>query len=401
MKNKKLGMLVKASIFSRKGAAAFFSTFMIIATILVLVSAGAVMPLKNNIDQNINNHILNRELNFEFGENTPQSEIDETILSIKSIDHIMSVYTAPAEIDVTENSGILFSSYTLGYVHEGYDLKITSGRAFKESEESVAVVPEVLKDFNDESQRINKIYGKTLVGKNLVFVDESGNKHKLQIVGVYNASDPIFLKNEILVSRNSLIKFNDEVIQSAKGVASITSDKAYKILVDDAKNLESVKTEVSAYCEPYTTDLNFDSQSYNIALIIIICSIVFFALFVIAGQYMFVKSNISRRTEELALYRSLGYKSNQLFFIIFAEYFFVGIISIAIGILLTALLDMTVINPTLINLVGNTLMEMTVSILPVNVLLFLLLYIVVLAVVCVSAVKRSEKTDLSVLLREK
>ena len=78
-------------------------------------------------------------------------------------------------------------------------------------------------------------------------------------------------------------------------------------------------------------DLNFDSQSYNIALIIIIGSIVFFALFVIAGQYMFVKSNISRRTEELALYRSLGYKSNQLFYIIFAEYFLIGIISIAVG----------------------------------------------------------------------
>lgn len=400
MKNKKLGMLIKASIFSRKGVAAFFSVFMVIATVLVQVSVAAVSPLKNNIDKNINNHVLNRELNFEIGENTSQSEIDETISNIKSMDHIISVYNVPAELDVSENSGILHSSYTLGCIHEGFELKITCGRAFKESEE-VAVVPEVLKDFNNESQRINKIDGKTLVGKNLVFVDESGNEHKLRIVGVYNASDPIFVKNEILVSRNSLFKFNNEVIENAKGVASITSDKAYKILIDDAKNLESVKSEVSTYCEPYTTDLKFDSQSYNIALIIIIGLIVFFALFVIAGQYMFVKSNISRRTEELALYRSLGYKSKQLFFIIFAEYFIVGIISIAVGILLTALLDMLVINPTLMNLVGNTLMEMTVSVSPLNVLLFLLLFVVVLAVVCLNAVKCSEKNDLSVLLKEK
>ena len=278
MKNKKLGMLVKASILSRKGATIFFCCFMVIATILVLVSAGAVMPLKNNIDQNINNHILNRELNFEINENTPQNEIDDTISSIKSIEHITNVYNVPAELDVKETSGVLFSDYTLSYVHEGYNLKITSGRAFKENEENVAVVPEVLKDFNSESQRINKIDGKTLVGKNLIFADESGKEHKLKIVGVYNTSDPIFTGNQILIPRNSLIKFNNEVIANAKGSTSITSDKAYKILVDDAKNLESVQSEVSSYCEPYTMDLNFDSQSYNIALIIIIGSIVFFAL---------------------------------------------------------------------------------------------------------------------------
>lgn len=396
MKNKKLGMLVKASILSRKGATIFFCCFMVIATILVLVSAGAVMPLKNNIDQNINNHILNRELNFEINENTPQNEIDDTILSIKSIEHITSVYNVPAELDVSETSGVLFSAYTLSYVHEGYNLKITSGRAFKENEENVAVVPEVLKDFNNESQRINKIDG-----KNLIFADESGKEHKLKIVGVYNTSDPIFTGDQILIPRNSLIEFNNEVIASAKGMASITSDKAYKILVDDAKNLESVQSEVSSYCEPYTMDLNFDSQSYNIALIIIIGSIVFFALFVIAGQYMFVKSNISRRTEELALYRSLGYKSNQLFYIIFAEYFLIGIISIAVGTILTVLLDILLINPYLMNLVGNTMMEMTVNVSAVYILLFLVIYLIVLAIVSIWAVKRSEKTDLSVLLRER
>lgn len=401
MKNKKLSLLVKASILSRKGATAFFCSFMVIATILVLVSVGAVMPLKNNIDQNINNHILNRELNFEIGENASQSTIDDTISSIKSIEHITNVYNVPAELDVSETSGVLFSDYTLSYVHEGYNLKITSGRAFEENEENVAVVPEVLKDFNSESQKNNKIDGKTLVGKNLVFADESGNEYKLEIVGVYNASDPIFTNNQILVPRNSLIKFNNEVLKNATGMTSITSDKAYKILVDDAKNLESVKSKVSEYCEAYTIDLNFDSQSYNIALIIIMGSIVFFALFVIAGQYMFVKSNISRRTEELALYRSLGYKSNQLFYIIFIEYFFTGIISIAIGTLLTVLLNMFVINPYLTNIVGNTIMEMTVNVSVVNVLMFVLLYALVLAIVSIWAVKRSEKTDLSVLLRER
>lgn len=165
MKNKKLGMLVKASILSRKGATIFFCCFMVIATILVLVSAGAVMPLKNNIDQNINNHILNRELNFEINENTPQNEIDDTILSIKSIEHITSVYNVPAELDVSETSGVLFSAYTLSYVHEGYNLKITSGRAFKENEENVAVVPEVLRILTAKVNESIKLTAKRLWAK--------------------------------------------------------------------------------------------------------------------------------------------------------------------------------------------------------------------------------------------
>lgn len=84
MKNKNSVCLLKPQFFHEK-VQQYFCCFMVIATILVLVSAGAVMPLKNNIDQNINNHILNRELNFEINENTPQNEIDDTILSIKAL----------------------------------------------------------------------------------------------------------------------------------------------------------------------------------------------------------------------------------------------------------------------------------------------------------------------------
>ena len=73
------------------------------------------------------------------------------------------------------------------------------------------------------------------MGKNLVFADESGKEHKIKIVGVYNTSDPIFTGNQILIPCSNLIKFNNEVIANAKGAISITSDKAYKILVDDAK----------------------------------------------------------------------------------------------------------------------------------------------------------------------
>lgn len=68
---------------------------------------------------------------------------------------------------------------------------------------------------------------------------------------------------------------------------------------------------------------------------------------------------------------------------------------------MTVLLDILLINPYLMNLVGNTMMEMTVNVSAVYILLFLVIYLIVLAIVSIWAVKRSEKTDLSVLLRER
>ena len=114
-----------------------------------------------------------------------------------------------------------------------------------------------------------------------------------------------------------------------------------------------------------------------------------------------MKNNISNRTNELALYRALGYKTKHIFYIIFTEHIILALISIFIGIIFAFLLGNLIINPYIYSLLGNTIMEMTVKITIGEISTVILMIILLLFIVCKTAVKRSEKTDLTVLLRER
>ena len=119
------------------------------------------------------------------------------------------------------------------------------------------------------------------------------------------------------------------------------------------------------------------------------------------GFYIFLKSNVNDRTSELALYRALGYQSKHIFRILLFEYLLFGVISIIVGILLTLVINNAFVNPFLLNLVGNTLMEMEVQLSVLQELGIVVSFLIILLIVCNNAVKRSDKIDLTVLLREK
>lgn len=208
MKNRNLNMLVKASVLSNKLAIPFFSCFVMLETILVLISLGIIIPLKSNIENNVNNHIVCRELDAKFNENQSNDEIEESVAKIKSLEHVVDMYPLPEQIIATEESGSLFSEYKLSYVHNGFDLKITSGRKFDENETGVALVPDKISDFNESKHIINEVSGSDLIGKTLEFADEFQNLHKLKIVGAYNASDPIFQSGEVLIPQKELLEFD-------------------------------------------------------------------------------------------------------------------------------------------------------------------------------------------------
>jgi len=401
MKNKNLNMLVKSSVFSRKLPVFFFCLFTMISTVLVLESVGIISPLRENIDNKMNNHISNRELMLDFDGQTSEEKIREILSDIEKNEHVSDVYQTPAELDVSEESGVLFSSYTLGYVHNGFTPNIISGRLFKETETEVAIVPHTLYDFNETEHKIKQIEGENLIGKTLLLSDECGNIHKARVIGTYDSSDPIFSGNEILIPQSDLLKYNDMVLNSSlQGEVSISSDKSYTILIDNSQNVDSVKEQLSGFCVVYQTDIGIDADSYNTALCILLGMLAFFIVLIISGFFMFLKNNVSCRTYELALYRALGYKSKQIFYIIFTEHLLLGILSIAIGIIITILLNSIFVNPYLFTLVGNTIMEMTVSITLTQIVFIIMLFILILLLVCRSAIKRSEKIDLTILLRE-
>lgn len=401
MKNKKLNLLIKASLASGKLRTAFFCLFILLSAMLIFLSLEIISPMKENIDNKINNHISKRELITYFSDKISDEDVQKKVAKLKELEHVKDVYLMPSSITVTETSGLFFDDYSLAFLHTDCTAKITSGRAFEENEKDVAIVPENFTDFNKDTKIFNTITGKDLIGKTLVIKDASGNTHKLEVVGAYNASDPIFSGKEILVPREQLLNYGDMYLNSRQGEIAVNSeDKAYIILVDNAKNTEAVKLAANGINIAYESSVNIDSDAYNIAMIIMLVALIFFLLLVISGFFLTLKSNISARTNEFALYRAVGYKSKHIYYIIFAEHLIFIVLTLILGVCFTVLLNYAVVNPYLYQLVGNTIMEMTVGISPFYILLIAFFYIAALCVACRSAVNKTEKVDLTVLLRE-
>lgn len=401
MKNKNLNMLFKSSIYSNKFLSVIYCAFVVISTVLILVTISITLPLNENITDKVSNHVSNREAIIEFAEHYNSDYIPQAIDEINGMEHIEAVYRMPAQLNVIEQSGALKDNYKLGFIHTGSKAIITCGRAFDESETEVALVPENIRDFDIADNSIRDVPGKSLLEKTLVFTDECNNSHRAKVVGVYSSTDPLYSEKQILIPQKDLNKYTDEVLENSPTAGmSLSKNKSFIILVDSSDNVDKIIEDVGHLGNIYRQQSLIDGDTYTVALHILIAVLVFFIVMEVFGFFMLLKNNIDGRTKELALYRSLGYKSNQLFYIIFFEHFFLGIFSIILGIIITLILNAMVINPFIYELIGNTIMEMTVAISPVSVAFILLLFVIVLLVVCRNSVKRSEKIDLTILLRQ-
>ncbi len=401
MKNKNLFVIVKASVKARKVSAVMFCLFVVISFVLVFTAIGTVIPLRNNIDAKINNHILNRELVADFSEKLSDDKLNSSVEDIKGIDGVEDVYRMPAKLTVAEQSGVLYSMYELGWVHKYFEPEIVGGRAFEETESGVALVPNIIRDYNENEGVINEIKGEDLIGKTLELNDETNIMHKLKIVGAYDATDPIFTGKEILVPRGELIKYNEAVLENAQNFpVTISADKSYVVVTENPGCTDEVLAEVETITTAYSRSVNIDADSYNIAFAILLAATVFFVLLTVFGFYMFLKGNINARTSELALYRAIGYKTKSLFYVIFSEHLLLGACSVIAGIAAVCLIINLAVNPYLSRMFGQTFMEMTVSINPLFILALTAGYALVILLVCITAARRTEKTDLTILLRD-
>lgn len=395
MKLAKLNILIKSSVKTRKLSSAFFCIFVILSTVLMLLSIGLILPMTDNVVNKINNHISRRELETDFTDNIPDDYIESKITKLKENQYVTDVYKIPSKLTFSDSSKTLSSQYTLAFVHIESSPLITSGRTFDESETGVALVPEKIKDYNENERKFSEINGEDLIGKTLELNVGEDTVFKIKIIGAYSTSDPIFENKEILVPKNDLFKYDAAVSGEYSG------DKSYMIVVDKPENTETALQELSGICNVYKRTDVINVQTYNTAMYISLATAVLFIAFIIVGFFIFLKNNISNRTNELALYRALGYKTKHIFYIIFTEHIILALISIFIGIIFAFLLGNLLINPYIYSLLGNTIMEMTVKITIGEISTVILMIILLLFIVCKTAVKRSEKTDLTVLLRER
>lgn len=398
MKNKSLFSIVKASLMSNKALSAMFCFFVLISYVLIFLAVGIIIPLGVNIETKINNHILNREIIIDISHHVSEEECKRRLDEISGIPEVIDIYEDSFTVSVNDTSGNIKGEYELGFIHKYYDITMAAGRVFDESEENVALVPAKFQDYDASEGVIREIDGTTLIGKTLMLKDMTDNVRDFQIIGAYDTTDPIFNGKEILVPRAQLsgyrAKFTEAFPDRYQGGWS------YIVVTDSPDSTEDVYKQVEKITNSYRPKLNIDAESFNTAFVILLGSTVFFVFLTVFGFYMFLKGNVNARTNELALYRAMGFNSKNLFRIIAGEHLVLTLLSIILGAGVFYGLAYLVVNPYLYSFLGSTYMEMYINTNPVLGILIAVIYLIITLGVTTTAVKRSEKIDLTVLLRE-
>lgn len=399
MKNKSLFSIVRASLLSNKALSAMFCFFVLISYVLIFAALGVIVPLGVNIETRLNRHVLNREINIEMSVVVSEEEKARRLKEISEIEGVIDIYENPYTFSVEETKGLLSEGFELDFVHKYFNFTLVDGRAFDESERGVALVPARFSGYNSSLGIIQETDGKTLMGKTLELKDGSGNVNSFEVVGTFDTTDPMFSGKEILVPREELLEIKDEFLEAMPD--GMYEDEYCAIVVTDShKNTDEIYAKVEKITNSYCPKLPFDVESFNTAFVILLGSTVFFVILTVFGFYMFLKGNVNVRTNELALYRAIGFNSKNLFKIIAGEHLLLTGVSLAFGAGVFYTLAYTVVNPYLAGFLGGTYMEMAVDSNPLYGLAVAAVYAVITLGITVTAVKRSEKIDLTVLLRE-
>ena len=126
-----------------------------------------------------------------------------------------------------------------------------------------------------------------------------------------------------------------------------------------------------------------------------------FLVMTIMGLSIFISGCIKNRTNELALYRALGYKTGHIFVIIFLEYLLLLLIAYVIALALSAVCAQLILNPILASMVKGGLFTLTAEVSPVSALIVLGVFVAILAAICLRMTNLTQKIQLAVLLKEK
>ncbi len=181
--------------------------------------------------------------------------------------------------------------------------------------------------------------------------------YKVKIVGTFDSRLVGANDGQCLASFSLIKKINEK---------SIYNQTYLNIIIDDNKNLDRIKKEVYALAENkntkldlnpmlYQDDENFDSMNAIVMLI------VFTSLMIsILCEILFVSKNLQKRTEEIGIYKSLGYSKKDVRAIILLENSVLILISFISSVLLLSILIGVII--ILANTTYFTLLLFSISI---------------------------------------
>lgn len=405
----RFGMLVRASLKAGKLQMTFYGLFVIISAVLFNCLLGVLLPMRQNLRQKIYNHISNRELMLSFPAGTDAAWIEEQLKPIRDMEHVVSVYRRPDEIEVMDPTGKWLTGLKLSFLHNGYEAAALSGRLITEDEKNVAMVPEVMHLFDSNDKKFHSVEGESLIGSNLHVTDTYGESYSLLVVGTFSTADPFLSDKEILVPQKELLRYKDALLDKWDKThkmeynphISFSEEEQFIVEVDSYRSTEKVLEKLPPQTGAYQPQRLFDAASCQTAVFLLYTALVIFMGMTYAGFYLFFKSVAGRRMPELALYTSMGYPAAALGEILLTEYIPLGSLFLLVSHPVTHLVKKRLADPILTELFGDSIMELQMEVHPFLSFLTALCLLCLLLVICWNVLKRFAQIDLTVLLRER
>jgi len=344
----------------------------------------------DNMENKVNNHPYNRNITVEV-----VSDEEKAIKEFSQIEHVENVYRSPGNISVMNTDGEVQSIMSISYFKNGYQPVITAGEYADEGSENSIIVPEVIHDIDPATQARVDIDCKSWIGKTLNFRDDYGNTYNLKVVGTFDTTDPALSNDCIYTTYNQLIKYSDKIKSDDDSII-------YAVIVDNYRNNDYVLEQLNRHYNAYSeSSLSIDLDTFNMSLAILVIVLAVFLIMVIIGTAIFITSCIKSRTNEFALYRSLGYRTNHIFTIMFFEYLLLFIIAFLLSLITSILSANYIINPYLNNTIGKGIMAMQSRISPISIFITFAIFCIIIVAVCINATKRTGRIQLTVLLKER
>ena len=148
-----------------------------------------------------------------------------------------------------------------------------------------------------------------------------------------------------------------QLIEYSEKINSKNDAALYSVIVDNYRNNDYVLEQLSKHYNAYLgNSIKIDLNTFNMSLIVLIIILAVFLIMVITGTTIFVNSCIKSRTNEFALYRSLGYKQKHIFTIMVGEYLLLFLTAFVISVIISIISAKFIINPYLSNIIGDSIM---------------------------------------------
>lgn len=384
-------MLIKASVTQQKARSIVFVIFNAICVICILLTSSVVIRLWTDMDQKVNNHPYNKELMVDVDINNKGAKD-----KLAAMDGVEGISISPYDIELTSTDKSFYATVSLSYLHLDYEPIITKGDQLKKTDKDTVLMPEVYHDQDPETQMRIDVDCKKFVGKELSFIDENGNQYKLKVAGTYDVTDPALDTQCIYTSCDQLLKYSEKSADDEN--ESIT----YSLALAKGTNKQQLIDECEKYGGvAYENSFRIDLSTFNLSLIIMVIVLAVFLVMTVMGTSIFISGCIKNRTNELALYRALGYKTGHIFVIIFLEYLLLLLIAYIIALALSAVCAQLILNPILASMVKGGLITLTAEVSPVSALIVLGVFVAVVAAICLRMTNFTQKIQLAVLLKEK